>query len=87
MSLFRSVTFFAMELFEQLGFADATLIVAVISASLRAIGNIFAGPIVIFKGMYYIFYISQMIDFKHIVFRFFTYYTYLDDLISFGMKS
>ena len=75
MSLFRSVTFFAMELFEQLGFADATLIVAVISASLRAIGNIFAGPIVIFKGMYYIFYsISQMIDFKHIVFRFFTYY-------------
>ena len=48
-----------MELFEQLGFADATLIVAVISASLRAIGNIFAGPIVIFKGMYYIFYISQ----------------------------
>ena len=52
MSLFRSVTFFAMELFEQLGFADATLIVAVISASLRAIGNIFAGPIVIFKGMH-----------------------------------
>ena len=86
MSLFCSVTFFAMELFEQLGFAEAKLIVAVISASLRAIGNIFAGPIVIFKGMYYIFYISQMIDFKHI-FRFFTYYKYLDDLISFGMKS
>ena len=52
MSLFCSVTFFAMELFEQLGFAEAKLIVAVISASLRAIGNIFAGPIVIFKGMY-----------------------------------
>ena len=73
MSLFCSVTFFAMELFEQLGFAEAKLIVAVISASLRAIGNIFAGPIVIFKGMYYIFYISQMIDCIHI-FRFFTYY-------------
>ena len=58
MSLFCSVTFFAMELFEQLGFAEAKLIVAVISASLRAIGNIFAGPIVIFKGMHYIFYIS-----------------------------
>ena len=49
-----------MELFERLGFDDASVIVAVISASLRAIGNIFAGPIVIFKGMLFISIIPNL---------------------------
>ena len=54
-----------MELFERLGFADATVIVAVMSASLRAIGNIFAGPIVIFKGMlFFYFYRAQIYKFE-----------------------
>ena len=47
---FFSVTFFAMELFQRLGFADATLIVAVSATSLRAVGNVISGFIVIFKG-------------------------------------
>ena len=39
-----------MELFQRLGFADATLIVAVSATSLRAVGNVISGFIVIFKG-------------------------------------
>lgn len=45
-----SVTFFAMELFEGLGFADSTVLVAVSAGTLRAIGSAMAGIIVVFKG-------------------------------------
>ena len=45
-----SVTFFAMELFKNLGFADSTLPVAVASGTLRAFGSFISGIIVVFKG-------------------------------------
>ena len=48
--IFFSVTFFAMELFERLGFSDATLIAAVTATSLRAFGNIIATFLVVYKG-------------------------------------
>ena len=45
-----SVTYFAMELFSDLGFADATVFVAVSASSLRALGSIIAGIVVVYKG-------------------------------------
>ncbi len=45
-----SVTFFAMELLQGLGFADSTLVVAVSAGTLRAVGCTISGVIVVFKG-------------------------------------
>ena len=53
-----SVTFFAMELFEGLGFANSTLPVAVASGTFRAVGSFFSGIIVVFKGRRFVLMVS-----------------------------
>jgi len=53
-----SVTFFAIELFEGLGFGDSTLLVAVSAGTLRAIGSAIAGVIVVFKGRRFVLLFS-----------------------------
>ena len=53
-----SVTFFAIDLLEGLGFADSTLFVAVSAGTLRAIGSAMAGVIVVFKGRRFVLIFS-----------------------------
>lgn len=53
-----SVTFFAMELFQSLGFADSTVAVAVAAGMLRALGSAMAGVVVVFKGRRFVLLFS-----------------------------
>jgi len=53
-----SVTFFAIEMLEGLGFKESTLFVAVSAGTLRAIGSAMAGVIVVFKGRRFVLLFS-----------------------------
>lgn len=53
-----SMTFFAMDIFRELGFEEATVYAAVIAATLRAFGTVIAGVIVVFKGRRFVLLLS-----------------------------